>query len=589
VKWNARTRIFLLVVFFTGVFTLYSVRLIHLQVNRHSEFTALAAEKNSFRQTIHANRGRILDAAGEVLATDRPTCTIFADGSHIKNPDALAALAAPFLEIDERELARKLSTEKKYVVIRRGLPEERAIALRKEMERANMRGLYSERSAQRIYPNGALLGHVLGFLDFEGRGIQGIEMTYQDFLAGEDGFRFIERDRTGREIVVYRGLEKPARDGYDVQLTVDMALQAILEEELENAYREIQPQSITGVMVNPKTGEILAIANRPNFDPNAPGDFPEEAKKNRAIIEMVEPGSTFKIVAISAALNEKIATPDTKIFCENGSFFYGGKILRDVHGYGVLSLHDILVKSSNIGCAKLAMQLGEQKFYEYVRAFGFGERTGVDLPGEIPGLVHPPHRWSKLSITRIPMGHEIAVTPLQLVMAHSVIANGGKLMVPQIVKSVRDANGEEIFRMQPQVVRQVITPETAAAVNAALTEVVSPRGTAPLAKVAGFSVAGKTGTAQRVDPNGGYTPGKYVVSFVGYLPAEDPAFVAAILIDDARNLKVRNYGGLVAAPIFSRVAERAARYLDIVPPPPAAEPIVASVVPSPTPQRQARR
>lgn len=587
-KWNSRTRIFLLALLLAGVFSVFSARLVHLQVARHAEFTALAAQKNSQRQPIHATRGRILDAAGEVLAADRPTRLIYADGSHVKNPEALAALAAPFLEMEPADLAEKLGTNKKYVVIKRGVPEERAMALRRAMEKANLRGLYSEQTAERIYPNGPLLGHVLGFLDFEGRGIQGVEMTCQDHLAGEDGFRFIERDRTGREIVVYRGLEKPARDGYDIQLTINMALQAILEEELENAYREIRPQTMTGVVVNPKTGEILAVANRPSFDPNSPGDFPDEAKKNRAIIDMLEPGSTFKIVVIAAALNEKIATPETKVFCENGSFFYGGKSLRDAHPYGTLSLHDVLVKSSNIGSAKLAMQLGEQKYYEYVRAFGFGERTGVDLPGEIPGLLHPPHRWSKLSITRIPMGHEIAVTPLQMAMAHAVIANGGKLMAPQIVKRMRDQNGEVIFEMEPQVVREVISPETAAAVNAALTEVVGPRGTAPLAKVAGFSVAGKTGTAQRVDPRGGYTPGKYVVSFVGYLPAEDPEFVAAIIIDDATNLKVRNYGGLVAAPVFSRVAERTARYLDLIPPPPPAESIIASA-PDSSRQTQARQ
>ncbi len=563
-KWNARIRTGLLAIALACVFSGFSIRLIQLQVGRHDEFSALAARKNSIRQTIPAVRGRILDSQGEVLAADTPTRTVVADGSHITDPHALAELAAPFLDIPVEELALKLDTDKKYVVLQRGLPEEKAMALTRAMQSARLRGIYFEQTARRVYPNGPLLGHVLGFLNHEGHGIQGIEATFDEYLAGQDGFRHIERDRTGREIVVYRGVENPPRHGYDIQLTINMALQAILEEELDNAFREMKPRSVTGLLLNPKTGAILAMANRPHFDPNEPGASEPEAMKNRAIIDMVEPGSTFKIVAISAALNEKAARIDSSIFCENGRFAYGGRVLRDVHGYGTLSVHDILVKSSNIGSAKLAMLLGDQKFYEYIRRFGFGDRTGVELPGEIPGLLHPPHRWSKLSITRIPMGHEIAVTPLQIATATGVVANEGKLMAPYLVQRVVGSEGETLFQASPQVVRQVVSPEVAAQVNAALTEVVT-RGTAPLARVEGFAVAGKTGTAQRVDPKGGYTPGKYVVSFCGYLPAENPEFVGVIMVDDASSLKTRNYGGLVAAPIFSRVAERTARYLDLQP------------------------
>lgn len=580
-KWTARTRTGLLAIALACVFSGFSIRLIHLQVGRHEEFSELAAKKNSIRQVIPAMRGRILDAQGEVLAADVPTRTVVADGSHITDPRALAELAAPYLELPVEELATKLDTEKKYVVLRRGLAEEKAMQLTRAMQAAKLRGIYFEQTAQRTYPNGPLLGHVLGFLDHEGHGIQGVERTFDEYLAGQDGFRHIERDRTGREIVVYRGVESPPRHGYDIQLTINMALQAILEEELDNAYREMKPQSVVGILLNPKTGAVLAMANRPHFDPNSPGSFEPEAMKNRAIIDMVEPGSTFKIVAIAAALNEKAARSDTTIFCENGRYAYGGRILRDVHGYGSLSVHDILVKSSNIGSAKLAMLLGEQKFYEYIRRFGFGDRTGIELPGEIPGLLHPPHRWSKLSITRIPMGHEIAVTPLQIATATAVIANGGKLMAPYVVQRVIGPDGEDLFRATPQVVRQVVAPEVAAQVNAALTEVVL-RGTAPLARVEGFAVAGKTGTAQRVDPKGGYTPGKYVVSFCGYLPAENPEFVGIIMVDDATSLKTRNYGGLVAAPIFSRVAERTARYLDLQP---QVEQTLLTSAPNPTIRR----
>ena len=564
-KWTPHLRLGLTAVFLAVVFSIFSARLIHIQVGRHEEFATLAADKNSTRQTIPALRGRILDIRGEVLAVDRPTRTVYADGSHIENPAAVAAIAAPFLDLPVEELTERLTTDRKYLVIRHGVQEERFTAMVRALREKRLRGLYSEHTAERIYPNGYLLGHVIGFLNHERQGIQGIEMTMNGFLEGQNGFRHTERDRTGREMVVYRGLESPPKHGADVELTIDMALQAILEEELDRAFLEMRPRSISGILVRPDTGEILAMANRPHFDPNQPGTFDPEAMKNRVIIDMVEPGSTFKIVAMAAALNEKVVTPETTIFCENGRYHYGGRILRDVHPYGHLTVHNIMVKSSNIGSSKMAQMLGQQTFYEYIRRFGFGERTGVDLPGEITGLVHPPHRWSSISITRIPMGHEVAVTPLQIAMATAAIANGGRLMAPQIIRRVVSQDGEELFRFTPTLVRQVVEPVVADQVRAALADVVGPSGTARLAAVQGYQVGGKTGTAQRVDPQGGYTPGKYVVSFCGFLPANDPEFVGLILVDDASNLTTRNYGGLVAAPIFSRVAERTARYLDLIP------------------------
>lgn len=564
-RWTARTRIGLAAIALACVFSGFSARLVYLQVGKHEEFAALAAKKNSFRQSIHAFRGQIRDARGEILAADRPTRTVYADGSHVTDPAALGELAATFLEMDPTELAGTLDTERKYVVLKRGVPEETFMALHREMQERGLRGIYSENTAERIYPNGPLLGHVLGFLSHEAVGVQGIERTMNEFLQGEHGFRHVVRDRTGKEIVVYRGIEHPARNGHNVELTIDMSLQALLEEELDNAYRELNPRSISAVLVRPSTGEILAMACRPNFDPNEPGKIANEGDKNRVIIDQVEPGSTFKIVAIAAALNENVVETETPIFCENGAFFHAGRRLRDAKGYGTLSVHDVLVKSSNIGTAKIAMKLGNQTFYEYIRKFGFGERSGIDLPGEIPGLVHPPHRWTGLSITRIPMGHEIAVTPLQITMATAAIANGGKLMLPQIVRRIVDEDGNEIHKFQPQVVREVVRPEVAAKVSAALADVVGPRGTARLAAVQGFQVGGKTGTAQRVDPNGGYTPGKYVVSFCGYMPVEKPEFAGLVIVDDASTLKTSNYGGMVAAPIFSRIAERAARSLDLEP------------------------
>lgn len=546
-----------------ALFTIFSARLIDLQVSRHAKYARVAAQRNTIQQVIPARRGLIKDRNGAVLAYNVPMRTVILDGTHVNNAPALAALAAPVLQMDEKELEAKLVTDRKYVVLKRKVPEPDAFALRRAMQEKNLRGLYFDPDASRAYVNNSMLCHLIGFLNREGEGVQGIEMSMDSWLRGQDGFRFIERDGTGRELVMYRGQEQEARDGHDVYLTIDMGLQMIVEEELDAAVAELKPETAVVVMVRPKTGEILAMASRPGFNPNDLSDTKPEQMKNRAIIDMVEPGSIFKIVVASGALNEGVASLATRVFCENGRFFYGGRTLKDHHGYGSLGVHDILVKSSNIGSAKLALMMGDQKFYEYVRRFGFGDRTGVDLPGEIRGLVNPPHLWDKLTITRMPMGHSVSVTPLQMTMAMGVVANGGKLMKPHIVSRITETSGTPVVEYKPEVVREVIRPEVAAMVNDALVEVVSERGTARRAAVDGYTGAGKTGTAQKLNPKGGYLDGKYVVSFLGYAPAENPEIVTLVMIDNAALPPSANYGGLVSAPIFSRIVGRAARHLDI--------------------------
>ena len=568
-KFTANTRIGIACGIAASIFTIFSARLIHLHVAKHDEYSRLAAQKHLTRQVIHAKRGMILDRNGEILATNLPVRTVFADASRMKKPEALAALVASHLGLDEKEVLEKFSTGKKYIVLKREVPEETAVALWNDMQKQKLRGIFSEQDAVRIYPNGEVLGHVLGFLNHEGKAVQGVELSMESQLAGKDGYRFIERDRTGREIVLYRGIEEEPEHGKNVRLTIDMGLQSIVEEELEAAYKDLKPETANAVLVDPKTGAILAMACRPCFNPNEPGKAQPEQMKNRAIIDMVEPGSTFKIVVASGALNEGKVDEKSTIFCENGRFAYGGRILKDHHGYGNMDVHEILVKSSNIGSAKLALMMGGDKFYEYVRRFGFGERLGIELPGEIPGLVHPPARWDKLTITRMPMGHSVAVTPLQITMGMSVIANGGHLMAPRIVQSVEKENGEIAMKKEPIVMREVVPAKTAHFVAEALIGVTQPGGTAAFARVNGFQVAGKTGTAQKVSPHGGYAAGKYVVSFVGFMPAEDPKFVLLVMVDDAKIASNLNYGGLVAAPIFSRIAERAARHLDLNPTMPA--------------------
>ncbi len=565
-KWNSRIRCALVCLVFIALFSGFSFRLIYLQMIKHDEYAGLAAEKHVYKQIICAERGAIFDANNEVLAHNVPVETVVADATHLNNLDAIVDLVSDELRLPARELAEKLHGDRRYIVIKREVPEVVADALREKLRSQNLHGIYLEHDATRIYPNGSMLCHVIGFTDFEHHGIQGVEASMEEYLHGQDGYRYIEHNRAGQEIVLYRGQERTSRNGYQIHLTVDLHLQNIVENEIDAAMREYTPTKATIILMRPQTGEILAMANRPHFDLNLRSQAEPEQMKNRAIIDMMEPGSTFKIVPAAAALNEKKVRPDSMIFCENGVWNFGGAALHDHRPFADLSVKDILVKSSNVGAAKLALSVGDQKFYEYIRRFGFGERTGIELPGEISGRIRSPQFWSKISITRIPMGHEIGVTPLQMTVAMAAIANGGKLITPRIVKSIATDDGKTISALSPVVLRQVISPQTARQIGDALRGVVSDRGTAAAAAIPGFTIAGKTGTAQKVDPKGGYEQGKYVVSFSGYVPADHPEFVGLVVLEDAHTSKPElNYGGLVAGPIFARIGEKAARYLDLQP------------------------
>jgi cell division protein FtsI (penicillin-binding protein 3)/stage V sporulation protein D (sporulation-specific penicillin-binding protein) len=429
----------------------------------------------------------------------------------------------------------------------------------------------------------------------------GVEKTMDSQLRGFDGFRLTERDRTGHEMGLFQQVERDPQDGANVRLTIDHQIQMIVESELDTAVAKYKPKMAVSIMIRPQTGEILALANRPAYNLNKPdeviGDHSskhvehiepktekgkERAAKNeeqgprinRAVQSMVEPGSTFKIVTVAAALSEHCVRPDTMVYCENGAYTYFGTTLHDHKHYGDLSVEDILAKSSNVGAAKLGIQLGDQRLYKYIRKFGFGDRTGILLPGEISGMVHPWNDWKKTSITHVPMGHEVGVTPLQITMAMCVMANGGNLLVPQIVHDVSAPDGTVIRDFEPVEMRRVIPTQIAAEVRAALMKVVAKGGTAPLAQVPGFKVAGKTGTAQKVSPTGGYEHGKYVVSFVGFMPAEDPQFVCLVMLDDAQTEPGGNYGGQVAAPVFAKIAEQTAHYLNLTPTEPITGPLV---------------
>jgi cell division protein FtsI (penicillin-binding protein 3)/stage V sporulation protein D (sporulation-specific penicillin-binding protein) len=575
-----KTRALLATTALAGIFTVFSWRLVDLQVSKHDHYTALAVRKNVQRQPIFAQRGVIFSAEGEPLAQNDPVKRVLADASLIKDAAQVADIVAPLVELPRGEVLEKLGRKTfsdlhgkevpaRYILLKRAVPEALTWKISEALRAADQRGIFFEQDFRRIYPNGRMLSHVIGFTNSENRGVAGIEQSLDDYLHGHDGHRYFEHDRKGRELVLYRGQERAARHGKSIRLTIDMGLQKIVESELDAAMKEFEPQFAVAVMQRPQTGEILAMATCPGFDPNtvpSQGQSPDDAKSpliNRAIAASYEPGSIFKIVPVGASLTEGLTQPETPIFCENG--YFARYKLRDHKPMGTLTVSDLLVKSSNVGVCKLALQLGEPRFYEYVRKFGFGAKTGIVLPGEQAGLLEPPHRWTKLyTISRMPMGHEIAVTPIQAVGAMSVIANGGQLLLPQIVKEILDNEGNLIETVQPQPVRTVLSKAAAAAVRDALVEVTSPRGTARQAAVKGFEVAGKTGTAQ-VYTHGAVDRSKHRVSFVGFMPAEEPAFTLLVMLEQPKMKSGVASGGLVAAPIFAKIAERAAQYLGLEP------------------------
>jgi cell division protein FtsI/penicillin-binding protein 2 len=574
-NWNEQARAAIICFALVGVFSLFSVRLIYLQVIQHDEYAALAAEKHVHKQVIHARRGTIRGCHGEPLAENERVYDVVASGSRVRDPAALAQAIAGQLEMDPGELQGKLKAvlartmaEKKEQskVLKKGVSETVFQNIKRiTKDDRKLDGIYFDVDFDRVYPNGSLLAQVVGYLDAGHAPRLGVERSMDDFLKGTDGYRYLEEDRKGHELVQYRGMESDAKDGCDVKLTIDLALQNIIESELDAACDQYRPKMAAAVMMRPQTGEILAIASRPTFDCNDPRKSTPDQQKDRPIVDMIEPGSTFKIVVTSAALEEKVATPNTSIYCENGAYSYAGHILHDAHPMGILTLHQVLAKSSNIGAAKLAIQLGKDRYYQYIRRYGFGETTGIPLPGEIAGLVNPPYRWSDLDITRVPMGQSVAVTPLQMVTAMSAIANGGVLMKPMIISEIDDPNGRQVVAYSPVQVRRVISTGTAAKIVSALKDVVCKGGTAPEAAVPGFAVAGKTGTAQKIDPRGGYMEGRYVVSFVGFMPADAPKFTLLVVIDDPQTKRGEAFGGTVAGPVFAKMAKRAADYLELEP------------------------
>lgn len=539
-------------------FTMLGYRLFQLHVLRHNELRDEVSRIHGRVVHRQGRRGAILDVRGNMLASSLSTHVVVADPSLTKpHAEKIALQLAPILDLPLSDLVERLSRDNRYVRLKQRVSDEVADQVRA----LNWKGIFFEDQFTRSYPNGVLASHVVGFVNAAHRGVQGVESAMDDYLSGRPGYELIERDRKGREIRALRNEAIGPRDGYSVALTIDQVIQHIAETELEKAVLKHQPQGAVIVVSRPKTGEILALSCRPTYDPNRPGDVPADARRNRVISDVAEPGSTFKVATIAGALNDAAVSLQERFDCENGAFIYAGRALHDAHPYGVLTVEEILYHSSNIGAAKIGIKLGPPRMRYYIERFGFGSRTGVALPGEVGGIAHPLSQWTKLSITRIPMGHEIAVTPLQMLMAMNAVANGGRLMRPLIVDSIIDPEGAVITKYHPQMITQVITPRASILTTAALRKVPTPEGTASRAAVKGYDVAGKTGTAQKIE-NGRYVS-RYYSSFIGYLPAGDPEISILVSLDDPR--VGGYYGGTVAGPVFREVAEKVARYLGIPP------------------------
>lgn len=603
IKRTQYRRLLALALLLLAAFAGLGYRLVDLQVIRHGELSARAQLNTQREFLFEPRRGDILDSKGNPLATSVTAKVVCADPTLISpyGPD-VARVLAPLLKIDEAELANRLAPRvfqndrgetvtNAYVRLKTKVPVETWEAIKAAMHGLQFadeqgasktkqafykylrtKSVFTEDYPMRVYPNQSLAAHVLGFASTTERKIEdhliheiagrdGVELTLNSKLSGVPGWRVTEADQKGREIISLRDQDVEPRDGLNVVLTVDSVLQEILEEALAEVMEKHSPISAAGIIVRPRTGEILGMATLPTYDPNNPGGSPADWRRNRIISDVVEPGSTFKIVVVSGALSDGIVRPEEVFDCENGHFSFGGRILHDHEAYSMLSTTQIIMKSSNIGAAKIGIRMGEQRLYEYLGIYGFGERTGIPLPFEVRGIVNPLKSWSKVTIAQIPMGHGIAVTRLQMTMAMAALANGGRLMRPMLVNRLEDRNGKIVARYSPQLLRQVVSEKAAKEMVAALKGVVSPEGTAPKAALEHYTAAGKTGTAQKVE-HGQYVRGKYISSFIGFFPADNPELCISIILDEP---KEGYYGGSVAGPIFRQVAERAASYLNIRP------------------------
>jgi cell division protein FtsI (penicillin-binding protein 3) len=528
------------------------LRLVYLQIFRYGSFQQRAQHQQQRTVEVSARRGVIYDRAGRELAMSVSVDSAFAVPTEIPDLAGTISLISRITKTDPRDLLAKCKAAKTFCWVARKADTETAERIRS----LNLRGIYFQKESKRFYPKGELAAQMIGYVGTDDEGLSGIEREFDDQLRGRPGEMLISVDARRKW---FGSVEKQPEPGQNVVLTIDQQIQYIAERELETAMEQTKAISGTVVVENPHTGEILALANRPTFNPNVTREITPEKLKNHAVSDVYEPGSTFKLVTISAALEEKLTTPQEVFDCQMGSIVINGMRIHDSRPHGRLSVADVLAESSDVGSIKIGMRLGDERFYKYIRGFGFGQTTGIELPGETRGLTKPPSRWSKVSFAAISMGQEIGITPLQLADLISTMANDGTRVSPRVIAAISDPqSAPQTIAFHPVDPQAVISPLTAAQMRQMMQGVVL-HGTGTKAVLEGYTSAGKTGTAQKVDPaTHAYSHTKYVGSFAGFAPVNNPAVVIAVILDSAVGL---HQGGQVAAPVFHRIAQQVLEYL----------------------------
>jgi cell division protein FtsI/penicillin-binding protein 2 len=550
---NSRSRL-VIYLFILIPFCIVAFRLYYLQIEKSEYFKFLADRQHNIYYKITPNRGTIYDRKHKKLAFNFDIFSCYANPRKIIHKEKVAAYLSNLFDIDKETVLERLNKDKAFIWIKRHLSEKET----EQIKSLNISGINLIKESNRFYPNQSLASHVLGYVDIDNKGLEGIELYYDDYLKGAPGLNIVTRDAKGRIIEANQYQITSSLESYDLVLTLDRFIQYIAEREIDKVYKKYKAKSAVIIVMNPENGEILALANRPTFDPNKIDEYQAEARRNRAITDIFEPGSVFKMVTATAALNEQVITLDDKIYCEEGEYKIYNHILHDHKPFKELTFKEIIEHSSNIGVVKTAQRLNKRDFYNYIKDFGFGQATGVDLPGERTGIIRRPADWSKISISAIPIGQEIAVTALQMLSATSAIGNDGVLMKPHIVKSIVKHDNETVKQIKPQTVRKVAETEAIDKVKQALLEVVES-GTGTRADFEGYSICGKTGTAQKIKPGGGYSHSSYIASFAGFLPKDNPKLAIIVVVDEPRPVY---YGGHVAAPVFKAVAKEVMRYIE---------------------------
>ncbi len=558
-KW-LRFRILSLFIVFAFLFVVLIARAFQLQILSEKTLKPLAAKQHIKALQLQPDRGLILDRNGEELAISIQMESVCAEPAKIADPESAASGLSSVLGLDKGDLIKKLSNRKSFCWVARLISPAQASAV----HALKIEGVYLIKEPKRFYPNQDLAGSVLGFVGLDASGLEGIELKYEDYLKRDPEKILWGRDAKGNKLFLKDNLikEKNEKD-YNIWLTIDSRIQYLVETQLKEAVESKMARGGIALVMDPRTGEILAMAQEPGFNPNFFSKSTQEAKKNRAIADAFDPGSTFKPIVAAAALEEGVLKERDRIFCENGSFRVADRIIHEAQKkkHGTLTFREVLKYSSNIGSAKIGQKLGKEKFYEYIRNFGFGSKTGIDLPGEASGILRPVQKWSMVDAATIAFGQGISVTAIQLISAFSAIANKGVLMKPYLVKGMADQKGRMIREFKPAILRQVISAPTALKMSSILTDVVSASdGTGKNARIQNVSVAGKTGTSQKFDfASNRYSSEKVRTSFIGFFPAEDPRVVIFVMIDEPKRDK---WGGVAAAPVFKHIGEQILRCYD---------------------------